>query len=230
MVFSVTTRAGVVRTIVGVAFLASGAALLGTILLGFALPLGLLLTLIAAAVAATLALRSIDAETRQRIDACVQAGAVAGVLGLICYDSSKTILSFADPSPFNPFGATATFGALLIGTDAPGWALQTAGIGFHILNGIAFAIAYATLFARFGATSRRRAVLQGMAWGVFLETFQLTLYPGWLDIKAYAEFATISAGAHLIYGAVLGLVSRQLLRRRFPPLSDQVRALMPEGG
>jgi hypothetical protein len=40
----------------------------------------------------------------------------------------------------------------------------------------------------------------------------------------------MSAGAHLIYGAVLGLVSRQLLRRRFPPLSDQVRALMPEGG
>jgi hypothetical protein len=143
------------------------------------------------------------------------------VLGLICYDSSKAILSLADPSPFNPFGATATFGALLIGTNAPGWALQAAGIGFHILNGIAFAVAYATLFARFGATSRRRAVLQGMAWGVFLETFQLTLYPGWLDIKAYAEFATMSAGAHLIYGAVLGLVSRQLLRRRFPPVSEQ---------
>ena len=228
MVFSVSTRAGVVRMIVGVAFLASGAALLGTILLRVSLPLGLLLTLSAAAVAATLALRSVNADTRRRIDACVQAGAAAGVLGLICYDSSKAILSFADPSPFNPFSATGTFGALLIGTDAPGWALQTAGIAFHILNGIAFAIAYATLFARFGATSKRRAVLQGMAWGVFLETFQLTLYPGWLDIKAYAEFATMSAGAHLVYGAVLGLASRWLLRRRFPPLSEQVHALMRE--
>jgi hypothetical protein len=226
MASSIDTRGHAARMMVGVAFLASGAALLGTILFGLALPLGLLLTLAAATVAATLALRSVNDDARRRIDACVSVGAVAGVLGLICYDSSKAILSFADPSPFNPFGATAIFGALLIGQGAPSWALQLAGIAFHVVNGIAFAIAYTTLFARFGATSRRRAVLQGMVWGVFLETFQLTLYPGWLDIKSYAEFATISAGAHLIYGATLGLVSRELLRRRFPPLSDQVRALM----
>ncbi len=230
MALTITTRAGAARLTVGVAFLASGAALLATILFGAPLPLGLLVTVTAAAIASILALRTISPDARRRIDACIAAGVVAGVVGLICYDSSKAILSFADPSPFNPFGATATFGALLIGTNAPGWALQTAGIAFHVLNGIAFAIAYTTLFARLGATSRRRAVLQGMVWGVFLETFQLTLYPGWLDIKAYAEFATMSAGAHLIYGAALGLTARRMLRRRFPPLSEQVRALVTERG
>lgn len=219
------TRARVARLTVGVSFLASGAALLGTILLGLSLPLGLLLTVSVGAVAATLAVRSVSEMSRRRIDACVATGALTGVIGLVVYDSTKALLSFADPSPFDPFGATATFGALLIGTDAPGWALQTAGIAFHITNGIAFAVAYTTLFARFGATSRRRALLQGIAWGVFLESFQLTLYPGWLDIRAYAEFATISAGAHLLYGAVLGFGSRSLLRRRFPPLSEQVRLL-----
>jgi hypothetical protein len=221
----VTSRARIARYTVGVAALASGAALLGTILLGINLRLGLLITVSVAAVAATLAIRSMDSDGRRRIDACVTSGVISGVVALICYDTTKVILSVADPSPFNPFGANSTFGALLVGTDAPGWALQVAGFTFHIVNGIAFAVAYTTLFARLGATSRRRAVLQGMVWGLFLETFQLTLYPGWLDIRAYGEFATISAGAHLVYGAVMGLTSRALLRRRFPPLSEQVRRL-----
>jgi hypothetical protein len=34
--------------------------------------------------------------------------------------------------------------------------------------------------------------------------FQLTLYPGWLNIRLYAEFAQISAISHVVYGLVLG--------------------------
>jgi hypothetical protein len=47
-----------------------------------------------------------------------------------------------------------------------------------------------------------------MAWGAVLEVFQLTLYPGWLDIRAYQEFAQISALSHLAYGATLGWSAR----------------------
>ena len=50
-------------------------------------------------------------------------------------------------------------------------------------------------------------------WGLFLETFQLTLYPGWLDIRTYSEFATISALSHVVYGATLGLLARAILPR-----------------
>ena len=48
----------------------------------------------------------------------------------------------------------------------------------------------------------------GIGWGLFLEAFQLTLYPGWLDIRLYQEFATISTvvtsvGAALLVGALI---------------------------
>lgn len=73
----------------------------------------------------------------------------------------------------------------------------------HLLNGTSFGVAYLFLFARDGRTSVRRALLTGVGWGLFLETFQLTLYPGWLDIRLYQEFATISALSHIVYGATL---------------------------
>jgi hypothetical protein len=50
-----------------------------------------------------------------------------------------------------------------------------------------------------------------MAWGLFLETFQLSLFPGWLSIQFVAEFATISFAAHLVYGATLGTIVRRRL-------------------
>jgi hypothetical protein len=86
----------------------------------------------------------------------------------------------------------------------------TAGIAFHVLNGIAFGTSYCALFGT-------RGVRAGIAWGVFLEVFQLTLYPGWLDIRFYREFATISALSHVAYGAVLGFTCRAALRAPLAP-------------
>jgi hypothetical protein len=59
----------------------------------------------------------------------------------------------------------------------------------------------------------------GMLWGLFLELFQLTLYPGWLSIQFLAEFQTISFSAHLIYGATLGLIVYRRLWRNPPKVS-----------
>ena len=75
-----------------------------------------------------------------------------------------------------------------------------------------FGVAYVFLFARDGAISGGRALATGVAWGIFLELFQLTLYPGWLDIRAYKEFAMISALGHVVYGATLGAISLTLFR------------------
>jgi hypothetical protein len=56
----------------------------------------------------------------------------------------------------------------------------------------------------------------GVAWGLFLETFQLMLYPGWLKIGFLDEFRRISFGAHLVFGAGLGLMVPYGLRRAQP--------------
>ena len=62
-------------------------------------------------------------------------------------------------------------------------------------------------------TSIPAATLLGMAWGLFLELFQLALYPGWLSIGFYDEFLRVSFLGHLVYGGVLGMSARWALRR-----------------
>ena len=198
---------------VGVAALFSGAALLGNILFGFSLVLGLVVIGGGAAAVAAVAVTRMTPDERWRLRRTVGAGVVAGLVATICYDVAKAVLSQVDPSPFNPFEATRVFGVLLIGDGAPEGALQAAGIALHLLNGTAFGVAFTVLFGREGRLSMPAALLFGIGWGLFLELFQITLYPGWLDIRAYREFATISALSHVVYGATLGLAGRSLLRR-----------------
>ena len=86
-----------------------------------------------------------------------------------------------------------------------------AGVAFHVLNGLSFGLAYLLVFGRLALRSRRLALASGVGWGLFLEAFQVTLYPGWLSIAAYREFVTISALGHVVYGATLGLLGRRVL-------------------
>jgi hypothetical protein len=149
---------------------------------------------------------------RQLIGRSVVYGAVAGFLATMAYDLSKAALSILDPSPYNPFEAIRTFGKLLAGPSAGEQAIVASGAAFHLLNGTMFGIAYVFIFARDGAISSGRALATGVAWGIFLELFQLTLYPGWLDIRAYREFVMISALGHVVYGATLGTIALTLFR------------------
>jgi hypothetical protein len=139
-------------------------------------------------------------------------GATGGFIATLAYDLSKAALSVFDPSPYNPFHAIRVFGELLAWPGAGETAIVALGSAFHLLNGTMFGVAYVFLFARGGAISVLRALGTGVAWGTFLETFQLTLYPGWLDIRFYQEFATISALGHVVYGATLGTIARSLFR------------------
>ena len=94
---------------------------------------------------------------------------------------------------------------------APPIQTWVSGAAFHLLNGVMFAIAYAQFFGALAVRSGRLAVVTGMGWGLFLEAFQLILFPGWLSITFVAEFATISMAAHLVYGATVGTVVRRRL-------------------
>jgi hypothetical protein len=201
------------RRLLGLFALFSGLALLMNIIASVSLPLALAGTAVVLFGGFGLALAGQDAESRRWTLRTAAVGVVVGLTATAGYDVTKGILSTLDPSPYNPFEALRIFGQLLLGTESKAVGVYVVGGLFHFLNGTAFAVAYCFLFARDGRASLRRALLTGMAWGVFLETFQLTLYPGWLNIQFYAEFATISALSHLVYGATVGLLARAGLRR-----------------
>lgn len=196
------------RWTLGIGALFSGAALLGNIVIGVPLPLTLAATGIVAAGGVAFLFRRADEERRSALVRTIGVGVSAGFLATLVYDAAKFALSQLDPSPYNPFEATRIFGQLLLGADAPGAAVIAVGTGFHFLNGTMFGLAYTALFARSGQTTPLFAALTGAAWGVFLETFQYTLYPDWLGIRFVDEFVRISALSHLAYGASLGLIAR----------------------
>ena len=189
----------------GVGATFSGAALVMHILIGVSLRFALVVAGALVVLALAVVWRRAAPPLRQAITRRAGVGLVAGVLALVAYDASKWALSQLDPSPYNPFEAVRAFGLLLVGEAQPGAIVLSAGAGFHVLNGVCFGIAFVFLFGY-------RGVLAGMVWGVFLETFQLALYPGWLGTELVAEFVQISAASHLVYGATLGLVCKNRLR------------------
>jgi hypothetical protein len=207
--------AGRLRPLLAFGGVFSGVALLLNILGGVSLGLALLVmtTLLVVLFAGVLVISS--TESRAWMLRTVGTGIAVGLVATLVYDVTKTILSQLDPSPFDPFHAIQVFGTLLVGSGADPALLTAAGTAFHLVNGTSFGVAYMFLFARDGSITTRRALLTGIGWGLFLEAFQLTLYPGWLDIRLYQEFATISALSHVVYGATLGLLGRRVLRRVF---------------
>lgn len=141
---------------------------------------------------------------RARLLRAVGVGLVIGLFATIAYDVTKAILAQLDPSPYNPFEVTRIFGQILIGTTAPDAAITIVGWSFHLLNGCTFGVAFACLFARSGRISRLRGWAYGLAWGLFLETMQLALYPGWLNTGFVDEFRRISFLSHIVFGTILG--------------------------
>jgi hypothetical protein len=202
----------VLRPLLGLLALFSGIALLLNIVARVSLRGALATTVSIMAAGLGVVLWRSTTPDRRVIGRAILIGAVAGFLATMAYDVAKAGLSLLDPSPYNPFHAIRVFGELLAGSGAAERTIVTTGAAFHLLNGTMFGVAFVFLFAPDGAISPGRALATGVGWGVFLELFQLTLYPGWLDIRAYEEFATISALGHVVYGATLGTIVRALFR------------------
>ena len=154
---------------------------------------------------------SVESATRRRLRRIVLGGVVSGVSATLIYDVVRYGLISIDPGPFDPFETLPVFGRLLVGSGAAAELTLAAGVAFHLLNGTAFGLAYALLFGRLLRRSWSWALLSGIGWGLLLESFQVSLYPGWLNISAYDEFLRISALGHLAYGSSLGLLAHRLL-------------------
>jgi hypothetical protein len=191
------------RRILGAAALFSGAALVAHILSGISLRLTLAFTATLVLAAIVLIARRAEPQQRSLSRRKLVAAVAAGIAATATYDASKFALSYGTTSFYNPFEAIRAFGTLLAGPSASPEAVLVAGVAFHVLNGVSFGVAFCFLF-------RRWSLLHGIGWGLFLEAFQLALFPGWLDIRAYEEFARISALAHLVYGATLSVVARAI--------------------
>jgi hypothetical protein len=185
--------------------LAGGAGLVLHILIDSSLPLVAATIVLLGLAVWILLIPRLQPPLRRQIRARVWAGAVAGALATGAYDLTRYGVVALFSYSFRPFHVLRPFGELFLGPGASLGSAYTVGLAYHVSNGIAFGITYALLF-------RRPSLLTGMVWGVSLELCMALLYPSWLRITALGEFLQVSAAGHLIYGAVLGIVLRRLLR------------------
>lgn len=200
-------------SVLGLAALFSGIALLANILLDVSLVAGLLTAGGALGTGLLVAYVRADEVDRRHLVGVARAGFVAGIGSTLVYDVVRAVLGRLDPSPFNPFGAIRVFGSLLLGEGAGSAAILVAGLALHFVNGTCFGLSYAALFGQDGQRSLSSAAITGLSWGLFLELFQATLYPSWLRISALSEFLLISSLGHVAFGLSLGLMARSLLNR-----------------
>jgi hypothetical protein len=201
-------------TTAGLAAGFSGLAVLATIMTGQSLViLEALFAFVPLAVAVALIRRAPSPVIRE-VTLLVRVGIIAGAIATVTYDVTRTLLSYLDPSPYNPFEAVRRFGLDFLPADAPVWAIMAAGLLIHLLNGSSFGVIYAVFAGRYARTLRA-AMVSGIVWGLTLEFIQSILYPGWLQITTVLkEFLFISAFGHVFYGMSLGLGVRRLLARQ----------------
>lgn len=186
-------------------FLASGVALVVAIFARVSLALALLGSLLIVTSAFAFRLHRLDKDQRRSRLSLIARGAGAGILATAAYDLSKGLLALFVLQSTTPFEAIPIFGELIVGEGTFATHLSV-GILFHVLNGTAFGIAYVTFVRRLGPVT-------GIGWGLILETAQLLVYPQWLNIANLAEFAQVTAFAHLVYGYTLGITARSLVAR-----------------
>lgn len=181
----------------GAAFMSTGIALVAHVLTGAPLPLVVAAVLVGVAIVGALIYRDEPLAWWTRHKRMLAVGAAAGVVSTAVYDLSRWLLVLAGGLPSSPYAAFPFFGRAIVGPGAPESLVQWVGTGFHFLNGIAFAMAYAVWLGR-------RSWWWGILFGLGLEAFMLAIYPGWLDIRAIGEFTSISVLGHVCYGATLG--------------------------
>jgi hypothetical protein len=188
----------------GALFLASGLALVAYILSGISLAWTFAGSLSLSVLGGVVLGGGAPAARRVVVARAIRAGLLAGAVATPAYDIGRLILVRLTGITFWPFDIFGIVGRALVGPGQPEVLTTAAGVAYHLTNGMAFAVAYTVLFGR-------RGIVAGIAWGLFLEALQLTFYPGWLQMRSIGEFAQVSVVGHLIYGAVLGTLTRRWL-------------------
>lgn len=194
---------GRARLVAGAACCISGAALVVHILTGSPLWLALAGFGFAASLAVVVVTAG-DPRARKQLGWLAKRGIVVGLVGTAVYDASRWILVQVGGLQLSPFEALPLFGQALLGESREGLLVTIAGVGYHVLNGVAFGVAYTIWFGR-------RSWWWGIVFALGLEAFMLALYPGWLDPRSIAELTQVSMVGHFAYGAALGLTATRLL-------------------
>ncbi len=144
-------------------------------------------------------------------------GTLAGLIAAVAYDvfrlpfvfaSSWHIASIVPPMPL--FKVFPRFGAMILGqqVEQAHYTIPTQLVGwiYHFSNGLTFGIMYIAVIG----DPRRRHWLWAVLMAVGLELAMLfTPYPGIFGIHVGALFVIVTLSAHLIFGVVLGLLSRR---------------------
>jgi hypothetical protein len=199
----IAVRARLAIVLVG---LPSGAALIVYFVAGLSLPLGLALSVVGTVIAARHTWRRLDPITQLILRRRAVVGLGIGAVATVAYDATRFGLVGLLGLKLQPWAALPYFGQLLSG-QAPGTSVAwLIGFTYHVLNGVAFAGAYSILLGQ-------RGVVAGVAWALGLEAAMLAFYPGWLDIRAVQEFATVSMAGHVVYGLVLGVGCERTLAK-----------------
>jgi hypothetical protein len=144
-------------------------------------------------------------------------GAVAGFAATVSYDVFRLPFVFAREwhltavVPFmNLFKVFPRFGAMILGQprEQPAYsaAAQLTGWAYHFSNGVTFGVMYVAMVGNAAKRSWGWAVL--MAAGLELGML-FTPYPGVFGIPLTARFVCVTLTAHVIFGVVMGLMTRQ---------------------
>ncbi|UVI29382.1 hypothetical protein [Paenibacillus spongiae] len=188
-------------------FLSTGASLLVYIFSSFSMLYTLIGILILAFIIGRLIWRRLPPGKHSEIKRIIGYGTVAGILATCLYDLSRFVLIKVTGIQFWPFDIFGIFGKALVGEQATGLWVSILGAAFHIANGTTFGIAYTVAFGRKG-------IQGGLVWAMILELAMVTVYPGWLDMKALDELISVSIVGHFVYGIVLGYTARKLILRK----------------
>lgn len=186
--------------------LATGAALVVHIVTDWSLAAALGVALVLAGGAAVLAARHLSRDERAEARRRVRVGLLAGVVGLVAYDASRAVIVVVSGFEIQPFKALPHFGRGLLGAGVSDTTAWIAGVGYHVANGLGFAVAYCLAV-------RQPSWRTGIVWALMLETAMIAFYPSWLQIEALKEFTTMSLLGHLAFGAALGESARRLVLR-----------------
>lgn len=145
-------------------------------------------------------------------------GTIAGFLAAVAYDIFRLpfvfshVWSLDGVLPALPlFKVFPRFGAMILGEPveqtAYSFRAQFIGWSYHFSNGATFGVLYLAVIG----TPRRRSWLWAILMAVGLELgMLLTPYPAYFHIRISWAFITVTLSAHLVFGVVLGLVSKFL--------------------
>lgn len=157
----------------------------------------------------------------------VVVGAVAGFIAACAYDVFRLPFVFSREwglasvvPPMNLFKVFPRFGAMILGepVEQETYSLAAHLIGwvYHFSNGVTFGVMYVAMIG----DARRRSWLWAVLLATGLELAMLfTPYPQFFAIPLTALFVAVTFTAHLVFGVVLGVVTKWAARRLPAPES-----------